>query len=790
MTGRVEYANFEDVRLRLGRFDDGLTINNTIAGATHVSAGKGSDSVKIEKFTGALDVNTGDGGDTITIFDGIGDAASKGASLAVDGGNDGDTYDFTVARNLAGISFVNLKDSGTSGLDVLTYNGSSGNDLIQLDTVANNHWSEYGRPGDGLLISYFDDVAKTFLPVDASSTNALTGIHSTLLSPSARFQVVNYTSIDRVTVFAGPGDDKIISDDTAQSIDVYGNDGDDQVYVGSILATAQVSVDGQVIEVVTDYTDKTTYPMNFYGGEGNDYFEVNHNQADIALYGDNGDDTFFVKALLTLTEDEQIEELATKQTTVSGTFNPGAPPDPQTVDTQEVDRDSLYYVENANIKIDGGAGFDSVAIVGTALSDTFFIYTEIVDGEKVQRIYGAGIKLTELLNVERIQLITGAGDDRVYLLGVDLGPVADMVINTGAGSDTVIVGTDANTPGLTFNLNYPTYRRQDYFGFIGAAEGEPVSVGPGINIRPINQDVASFIPFETLVPAHTETFTVPQSSGIGGATAWTLADILNPVLLTDPEGLTDSVIFNNLRGPTNLIYDDRLMKRTVIKTAMGRAAYPAPGTDNNPLTDLVSQLRSLPVQSSKIRTTVDDYLKNQVEFTNRYYDTSLVDRLVSLPAGSNEAITIPAGISYAAFQDTLDGNQNVVTARAQLDDFLAGTGFMAEYDIKPHPDPSRSDELYTLTTIYNPNTGQELAFKTQNKEILLDGNSIQDVVGVSLITAGPVNLKLKDGYIVEQTAISDGRWNSLHVNGEAANVFFGDIEQAELNLNSQAGTTL
>ena len=39
------------------------------------------------------------------------------------------------------------------------------------------------------------------------------------------------------------------------------------------------------------------------GGTGDDYFEVNHNIADIKLYGDNGDDTFLVKALLTTDED-------------------------------------------------------------------------------------------------------------------------------------------------------------------------------------------------------------------------------------------------------------------------------------------------------------------------------------------------------------------------------------------------------------------------------------------------------------------------------------------------------
>ena len=792
MTGRIEYANFEDVRLQLGELGDQLGITNSILGSTRVTTGGGNDRVKIDRFNGDLDVRTGDGSDTIILFDGVGDAAGKGAKLDIDGGNDGDAYDVTVARSLAGISFVNLQDSGTSGMNELTYRGSAGNDLIQLDTVASGgRWENYGALGDGLLISYFDDVAKAFLPVDASSTNSLTTIHTSLVSASSRYQVVNYSSINLVTVLAGPGDDKIISDDTAQAVDVYGNDGDDQIYVGSILATAQVSVDGQVIEVVTDYTRGTSFAMNFYGGEGNDYFEVNHNQAEIGLYGDNGDDTFFVKALLTLTQDEELAELPTAQATVSGTFGEDARPDQQSViDTKDVDRDSLFYIQNANIRIDGGAGFDSVAIVGTALSDTFFVYTEIVEGKKKQRIYGAGIKLTELLNVERIQLITGAGDDRVYLLGVDLGPVADMVVNTGAGSDTVNVGTDANTAELTFNLNFPTFRRTNYASVLGFDGGEKSPVGFGIEIT-LPSVFNRIVSFEAVVPAHTERFIVPSSSGTGGSSVWTLADILSPVLITDPDGLADSVIFNNLQGPNNLIFDDRLMTKTVIKTDPARVTYPLINAAGDPRTDLISQLRSLTGPTlTRIRNTTDENLKNQIEFMNRYYDTTLIDRLAAVPTGGQETVTIPGGVSYASFQDTLDENQNIVTARQQLDEFLAGTEYVAYYQQTSHPDPSRTDVLYSLAYIYNSTTGKELAFETQHSEIILDGNVIKDVIGISLITAGPVNLKVREGYVVERTSVPDGRWNSLHVNGQPANVFFDAFEQAELKLNSDLSTTL
>ena len=33
------------------------------------------------------------------------------------------------------------------------------------------------------------------------------------------------------------------------------------------------------------------------------------------------------------------------------------------------------------------------------MADTFYVYTEVVGGVKIQRIYGAGVKLSSLVNV-------------------------------------------------------------------------------------------------------------------------------------------------------------------------------------------------------------------------------------------------------------------------------------------------------------------------------------------------------------------------------------------------------
>ena len=414
LASSIDFTNFENLDLNLGGFRDALTVESTIAGTTRVDTGDAGDVVKIETYTGNTFIATGLGSDRITLFDGDGDFAAADAYLELNGGGDGDDYVINKAVTGVGASFVNLRDTGadgdpqTSGIDELIFNGSADldvGDVIQLDTVYvrgqdptlefnDDRWTGYGQHGEGLIISHFD-ADDNYQQQDINDADALLQLNEVSLNQGSNIQVVNYSTIEQVTIFAGAGDDKIISDDTAQQVDVFGNEGDDQFFVGSVLETELVFVEGQEIAIVTQITHGASFPMNFYGGDDDDYFEVNHNVADIALFGDNGNDTFFIKALLTINEDEDLVELDNAVATVSGVTGEGSEESQKLNDTREVDLDALVYVENANVRIDGGAGFDSVAIVGTVLSDTFYVFTEVIDGQTVQRIFGAGVKLRE-----------------------------------------------------------------------------------------------------------------------------------------------------------------------------------------------------------------------------------------------------------------------------------------------------------------------------------------------------------------------------------------------------------
>ena len=132
----INYSGVENVDLALGAFRDDLTIDSTISNNTIINTGDGEDVVKIETYDGNTTILTAQGSDNIILFDGDdSDAAGDGAYLELNGGADGDNYQIRNAATAFGNSFVNLKDTGTSGIDKMTFTGSNVDDLIQLDTI-------------------------------------------------------------------------------------------------------------------------------------------------------------------------------------------------------------------------------------------------------------------------------------------------------------------------------------------------------------------------------------------------------------------------------------------------------------------------------------------------------------------------------------------------------------------------------------------------------------------------------------------------------------------------------
>ncbi len=135
------------------------------------------------------------------------------------------------------------------------------------------------------------------------------------------------------------------------------------------------------------------------------------------LFGENGDDIFFIQALLTDSQEIGVNSA------------PG-------------EQDTLYYVDNALVNINGGAGIDTLVIIGTTADDTFVVYT---DDQGIRRIFGAGVTIPQIAGVEKVLLLGGGGDDTVYLYETTAG--LELEINLGSGDDTVIAGGAFDLPG-------------------------------------------------------------------------------------------------------------------------------------------------------------------------------------------------------------------------------------------------------------------------------------------------------------------------------------------------------
>ncbi len=157
---------------------------------------------------------------------------------------------------------------------------------------------------------------------------------------------------------------------------------------------------------------------------GDDRFEVNHNTAEVFLFGDAGDDAFIVNTFLQVVDDGSDRD---GDPSLAGAQNL-RPRNQIAVDTGDGD-DKVSYVQNAPLSIDGGAGIDTVVIKGTAASDNFVIQEDF--------ILGAGI-ITTFVQIERIEVDGGAGDDQIYVLGTSAD--VEIIVRGGSGDDQFHLG--------------------------------------------------------------------------------------------------------------------------------------------------------------------------------------------------------------------------------------------------------------------------------------------------------------------------------------------------------------
>jgi Ca2+-binding RTX toxin-like protein len=342
-----------------------------------------------------------------------------------DGGEGADIYfiELSGSGDPSVASLVDVTDTGNKGLDRVEILGTG-----QADTFA-----------------FRQDIVERILFAEEGDFSRVTEFNTDIITrdsgSAAGFrQAVNYLSVENVYIKGGDGEDLFVLDDTSTEVFVYGQGGNDLFFVGNIVSTKKFNdpLLGE-IDIVDEITNGVTFPAVFYGGDDDDYFEVNHNIAPIALFGEKGDDIFFLRAHLT------TEPASGKTMSTSGAE--------MHVTSTDQEQDVLSYVKNAPVKIHGGEGFDTLVIVGTAAGDTFTIFVEEENGSLVQRIFGAGLIVPEIEEIEQLVIVTGGGDDTIFVYG--LLPGQNILINTGGDNDTVFFGGEA----VSFEVIIPEFQK-------------------------------------------------------------------------------------------------------------------------------------------------------------------------------------------------------------------------------------------------------------------------------------------------------------------------------------------
>ncbi|MEZ0277251.1 MAG: beta strand repeat-containing protein, partial [Roseimicrobium sp.] len=185
-----------------------------------------------------------------------------------------------------------------------------------------------------------------------------------------------------------------------------------------------------------------------------DIFNVFSNKATLKLYGEDGNDYFVVRAFLL----KGTNHIASGDTEVNG---------------GEGD-DLVEYNMNAPVGIDGGAGTNTLVVIGTEAADVFVITR---DG-----VLGAGLNVS-FKSVQKVQVDGMEGDDHFYVLSTHPDLVTTLV--GGSGSDTFYIAADVTTPviaasteGRSSVINHNLFSDDPDFDGVFAS-GIPASVANG-----------------------------------------------------------------------------------------------------------------------------------------------------------------------------------------------------------------------------------------------------------------------------------------------------------------------
>ncbi len=206
----ITYLGMMAVSIRLGDGDNTFTVDSTHTGTTYLHSGAGDDEVNVRTIHGITTIHGGAGNDTINVGtlapETHGNLNSIGAHLSVDGG------------------------TGTNTLNV----DDTGDDFTNTGTLTDTALTGLGMSDDGLT---YANIA--LLNISLGSGDDVFTIDSTYAGTTTN-------------LFAGAGNDQIRARTISGPTHIYGESGDNRVWVGTKAPASDGTVNGIAAPLVVD----------------------------------------------------------------------------------------------------------------------------------------------------------------------------------------------------------------------------------------------------------------------------------------------------------------------------------------------------------------------------------------------------------------------------------------------------------------------------------------------------------------------------------------------------------
>ncbi len=277
---------------------------------------------------------------------------------------------------------------------------------------------------------------------------------------------VNYDSTANggVIIYGRQGNDYFALDDTSAPLSIIGGQGSDVFQVGQLYNTRNIDpqypfdYDTLALTGTTQgfISNGVSEPATLQGGIGDDTFTVFRNLATLTLIGGASDNVFTVRSFA-LTG-SQPDDTARKITDILG--GGGA--------------NLIEYAVDAPVNILGGAGTNTVVVLGSELGDTFMVTP--------QGVFGAGL-FASMTGIQYLNIDGLAGDNNFEVVGTDPGVVTH--IYGGVGSNTFDVGGTPNNQPTQVAAN----DQQGYSQLISQTTTSSDSSYQGITVGGISANV-------------------------------------------------------------------------------------------------------------------------------------------------------------------------------------------------------------------------------------------------------------------------------------------------------------